>query len=87
MGCRKILELIAAYEVAQAKTDILWAKSGESDAAESAHQSAIADEETAIDDAVRELRILEPRLTYNTARAMIAIPAYRERIKAQYKEG
>jgi hypothetical protein len=82
-----LIALLDAYNAAKGKTDAMWIHSGESDAAESAHQAAIAEEETAIDDAVRELRILEPRLTYNTARAMIAIPAYRERIKAQYKEG
>lgn len=87
MADTNIIDLLDAYEAAYATTNNAWARSGDSEAAEAAHQVAIAAEELAIDDAVRELRILEPRLTYNTARAMIAIPAYRERIKAQYKEG
>lgn len=79
-----LIALLDAYEAAHTVTDQLWLRSGESDAAEAAHQAAIAAEESAIDNAVRELRTLEPELAYNTARALIVIPAYRNRLRAQY---
>ncbi len=87
MADTNIISLLDAYEAAYATTNNAWARSGDSDAAEAAHQVAIAAEELAIDNAIRELRRLEPELSYGVARPMIAIPAYRSRVRAIYTRG
>lgn len=79
-----LIAALDAYEAAQGNTDRLWLRSGDSDAAESAHQAAIAAEESAVDTAIRTLRELEPELRYPEARGMVAIPAYRAKLRAQY---
>ncbi|MEA4927854.1 MAG: hypothetical protein VB104_04175 [Candidatus Limiplasma sp.] len=79
-----LVELLTAVETAQATTDKCWANAGRSEAANAAHDDALDAEEAAIDNAVRELRRLQPELHYHTARALVAIPAERGKLKANY---
>lgn len=80
-----LIALLDAYNAAKGKTDAMWIHSGESDAAESAHQSAICAEESAVDAAIKALRAMQPEIDYNTARGMIAIPAYQAKLRAIYQ--
>lgn len=82
-----LVELLTAVETAQATTNKCWVNAGRSEAANAAHDDALDAEEAAIDNAVRELRRLQPELQYNTARALVAIPARRANLKAIYGKG
>lgn len=80
-----LIAMLDAYNAARANTDAMWMHSGESDAAESAHQAAICAEESAVDAAIKALRAIQPEIDYNTARGMIAIPAYQAKLRAIYQ--
>lgn len=80
-----LIALLDAYNAAKGKTDAMWIHSGESDAAESAHQAAICAEEYAVDAAIKALRAMQPKIDYNTARGMISIPAYQSMLRAIYQ--
>ena len=84
MADTNIIPLLDAYEAARADTDRLWLTAGRSDAAAAAHEAAVSAEEGAVDACVAELRRLAPELTYKTARGMVAIPAYRAKVRAIY---
>lgn len=79
-----LIPLLDAYEKARGTSDCYGIKRDGTEAAESAYQTAIAAEESAVDAAIKELRALEPELTYASARGAVAIPAYRDRLRAQY---
>ena len=79
-----ILALLDACDAARADTDQLCARSGDGETAAAAHEAAIAREEAAIEACVAELRRLEPGLGTQAARGMVAIPAYRARVRAIY---
>ena len=80
-----LIALLDAYNAAKGKTDAMWMHSGESDAAESAHQAAICAEESAVDAAIKALRAMQPEIDCNTARGMIVIPAYQSKLRAIYQ--
>lgn len=85
MAETNIIALLDAYESARANTDRMQVLRTGAPAAETAFQTAMAAEENAIDDAIRELRQLEPELNYQTARALVAIPADRANLRAIYE--
>lgn len=79
-----LISLLDAYDAAKAQTDTMWLHSGDSDAAEAAHQVAICAEEAVVDAAIKAFRAMQPELDYQTARGMITISAYQAKLRAIY---